>query len=298
MEILKTDNNIFSFAFNDDIFNIVMSEIKNNGSSLIPQPIMIIGQEGAGKTTILQRIYNKCRDRHKIWIDGRSVFSTKDIIGSKYVTEDSLLFIDNIDYYFSRCSYDEQYKLRRILYNEGAPMMIATISKVLPAISEYEAPFFEGLKIVNIKPISKNQISGIFKNEYFYRACALFDLLPPTIKSIYTIFMVLASTESSNEDQKTLLSIFSHRYETLYKVQPSNSQHILNALSLSTAGMKIPEIRNSIGLKTSILTAYLKSLKKNGILSIDSSVKKSSIYSIKDPLFRLWLQNSSPINPR
>lgn len=292
MESQNSANRISSLRINEDIFNTVFSEIKNNEGAKIPQSVIIIGQEGSGKTTLLKRLYKSCPNRPRILIDGRDLFSTSDIVKSNNISNNSIIFIDNMDYYFKRCSYDEQYRLRRYLYNEGAPMMISTISKVLPAISEYEAPFFEGLKNVYIPPIPKEEISVVFGDRYLKRAGALLDLLSPTIKSLITVYNIIKLNKTPNRDQEILLSIFSDKYRTLYQNQPTYSQHILNALGTKTSGMKIPEIRDLIGLKTSILTAYLKSLKKNALIYIDSSIKKNTLYTIKDPLFRMWLNNS------
>lgn len=224
--------------------------------------MIIIGQDGAGKTALIRRLYESCPDRPRKLIDGRNIFSTSDIIESNIISNDSIIFIDNMDYYFKRCSYEEQHRLRRFLYNEGAPMMIVTINKILPAISEYEAPFFEGLKNIYINPISKEDISFICGDRYFNRAIDLLEFLPPTIKSLITVYSIIKLNANPMRDLEILLSIFSDKYRYLYQDQPTYSQHILNALGTSPSGMRIPEIRNLTGLKTSILTAYLKSLKK------------------------------------
>lgn len=292
MESINSDNSLSSIVVNEDAFNAVISEIRNNVDSQIPQPVMIIGQEGSGKTTLLKRLYESCVDRSCIWIDGRNIFSSANIIEAVTLTNNTLMFIDNIDYYFARCSYDEQYRFRRFLYNEGAPMMISTASQVLPAISEYEAPFFEGLKITYINPISNEEMAQILGKILFERAMHLWDLLPPTIKSVLIIHGIIKLNNVLEKDRGILLSLFSAQYRTLYQSQPIYSQHILNALSMTSVGIRIPEIRDLTGLKTSILTAYLKSLKNSDIINVDATIKKNTLYAIKDPLFRLWLQTS------
>lgn len=285
-------NRLSSLIVNEDVFNAVVSEIKNNDGSRIPQSVIIIGEEGSGKTTLLKRLYESCDGKQVIWIDGRNIFSTSDIIDSGNITHDSIIFIDNMDYYFSRCSYEEQYRLRKRLYNEGAPMMIATISRVLSAIYEYEAPFFEGLKTIYVNPISKNDVAFVFEPHYIQRANELLELLPSTIKSLIIVDSIIRLAKVSNEDRDMLLQLFSDKYRSIYQSQPVYSQHILNALGSENSGMKIPEIRKLTRLKTSILTAYLRSLKKNAIINIDYSVRKNAIYSIKDSLFRLWLREA------
>ncbi|MDE7465702.1 MAG: hypothetical protein K2M59_04660 [Muribaculaceae bacterium] len=281
-------------SVNDNILNAVISEIKSNSGSSIPQPVMIIGEQGSGKTILLKRLYNSdiCRGHHKIWIDGRTVFCSDDIISKSSDTGASMVFIDNMDFYLTRCSYEEQFKLRQILYNDGAPMLIGTVRKVLPALTDYEAPFFEGLKNVYIHPIPSHCISRLFDEQDAVRAHSLMSLLPPTIKSLETIYGIIKLNDIPEKDTSILLSIFSDKYRHSYQDLPTNSQHILNAFESFNTPITIPELRYKTGLPTNILTAYLKTLKLLGIIEVDKSIKRNTKYSLRDPLFQLWLQSS------
>lgn len=289
-------NALSSLTVNEDVFNAVRSEIEhNNIGDSIPQPIIVIGNEGFGKTTLLRRLYKVCMGKHIVWIDGRSLFSTADIIERHNLTNDSLLFIDDMDFYFTRCSYEEQFRLRRFLYNEGAPMLIATASRVLPALAEYDAPFFEGLKIIYLNPVSKDDISLLFDGKALERAVSMFDLMSPAVKSVGIIYNIIKLNNNSQTDKDILLSIFSDRYKNLYQRLPANSQNILNTLASNDNGMSIAEIRENSGLPTNVLTAYLKRLRDLGIITADKSIKRNTIYVLKDRLFRIWLAQSSPI---
>lgn len=281
---------ISSLIINEDVYNAVRKEILSNRGARIPQSIMIIGQEGSGKTTLLKRLYLAFPDRKPIWIDGREVFSTSNIVEKSTWGQDSLLFIDNVDFFFNRCSYEEQYRLRRVLYNEGGPMMIASLSKVMPAIAEYEAPFFEGLKNIYIPPL---KLEEILKEDVGFKTARiqnLYALLPPTIHSLMTVAGIMSLNSNPQIDLELLIGIFTNKYKNLYESQPTYSQHLLNALSTERAGLTLPAIRNLTNLSSGTISAYLKSLAKYALISTDSSVKKHTIYSISDPLFFLWLQ--------
>lgn len=291
MSSLKKFNLLPELSVNDNAFNAIILEINSNSESSVPQPVIIIGQNGAGKTTLLKRIYDSdiCRKKSKIWIDGRSIFCSDDIISKVEYPKTSILFIDDMDFFFTRSSYEEQFRLRNFLYNEGAPMMISSVTKILPALTEYEAPFFEGLKNIYLNPISSDDLTGLFNKQDIRRAETLMNLLPPTIRSLRTVYTIIRINKSPDEDLSFLLSIFSEKYQNQYSKLPPYSQHILNALGTVNDGMTIPEIRNNTGLQTNILTAYLSSLKKNGIVNIDKSIKKNARYSIKDPLLKYWI---------
>lgn len=290
----KYNNSLHSFSVNDKVFESLNNEIISNKGSLIPQPIVIIGQQGAGKTTLLKRLYESYPDDKRIWIDGRTIFDSSDIIDNHNISKKNLLFIDDINFYFTRSSYEDQYKLRGFLYNEEAPMMIASMSRIIPAISEYEAPFFEGLKIVYLPPVTENDLSLILDKDIFSRTETLLPLMPPTITSLLTALDLVVRNKNPEEDKERLIDIFSEKYRTLYDSLPLYSQRILNSFGIAEGGMTMPQLKIISGLPTNILSAYLKRLNEIEITSTDKSIKKKSVYFLKDPLFQLWLKNNAP----
>lgn len=294
MSCEKKYSSLANLSFNEVAFKSIISEITNSSGNSIPQPVMLIGESGSGKTILLNRIYNSeiCSERSRVWIDGRYVFSSEEIIARATEKKAAIVFIDDVDFYFTRCDYDEQFRLRRFLYNENAPMMIASVSKILPAFTQYEAPFFEGLKDVFINPISLEDISHIYDGQDFSRASILMDLLPPTVKSLKTVDNIIRLNDSPENDIPVLLSMFSDKYKDVYQRLPTNSQHILNAFEGGSISMTIPELRAKTGLPTSILTSYLKNLRSQNIIKTDKSIRRNTKYFLRDSLFKLWLTKS------
>ncbi len=284
-----------SLVVNADALEAIQSEIASNAESSIPQPVMIIGQEGSGKTTLLRRLYQACAEKICIWIDGRYVFSSDYIIDLCTQRNSSIVFIDDIDYYLSRCSYDEQFKLRRYLYNEGAAMLIASASKVMPALVEYNAPFFEGLKKIYLNSVSKDNFISLFDGSSYERALSMFEVLSPTIKSLKLIYYIIEMNDIPSKDISILISFFSDKFKNIYKNLPTYSQHILNSVGAKDNGMVMSEIREDTKLPTNILSVYLKTLREIGIISADKSIRKNTRYAVKDPLFRIWLTKYYPL---
>lgn len=281
-------------SFNEDALAAIESEIKDNSGSAIPQPMMIVGQYGSGKTTLLKRIYESvlCRKMSKVWIDGRTLFSSEDIISKAVDAGASIMFIDDMDFYLSRCTYDEQFRLRKFLNNEGAPMMIGAVGKVLPALTDYDAPFFEGLKNIYLRPVSSEEVRFVFDDQTAERADLLMSMLPLTVRSLEIVCDIININDIPKNDTAILVLMFSERYRCLYQELPVNSQHILNAFGTDGDPMTMPRLREITGLPTNVLTAYLKNLGLSDIIKIDKSQKRNTKYSVKDPLFRLWLGQS------
>lgn len=278
----------------NDIFRAISSDIEKNAQSDIPQPIVIIGVDGSGKTTLMRQLYDAVDKsaQSAVWIDGRSIFSVKDILDHADTNSNAVVFIDDIDFFFTRCPYEEQYELRGALYNEGAPKLIASAEKILPAFSEYEAPFFEGLKFIYIPPVAiDGPVASLFpKPEEKERAGSLMALLPPTIKSVEIVRNIIHNNDNPDNDMSILVAEYSAQYKQLYWSLPTYSQHILSVIGNTPApGLLLSEIRETTKLPTSVLSIYLRNLCSAGILFVDRRVKKGYKYITRDPLFGEWL---------
>lgn len=113
-------------------------------------------------------------------------------------------------------------------------------------------------------PITDGDLNQIFSKDSIDRASAMFNFVPPTIKSVEIISNIIGEGSNPKDDLDFLLSYYSVIYREIYNNVPTNSQHILNILSNSEKDMTVPDIREASGLTSGILTPYLKSLKKKG----------------------------------
>lgn len=210
-----------------------------------------------------------------------------------------VLLIDNIEYYFERTDNAEQYGLRGKANRNGAPVIVASSKKVLPAFSEYDAAFFDAFKITYIKPLTVSAVQMIPGSYDIYRLERLMAYMPRTIRSLFMAMEVMDKSEDPRNDIKILSDCFSSCYQEKYAAASSQTQRLLSALSLSDSGFTLSEIREIIGQENGKISTYLKLMSDQKLINNEAKTPRGGIYSIIDPLFRLWLLHNTvpaPIN--
>lgn len=208
-------------VINNDIFTSIFSYLLKEDRDKIAQPNLIIGEKGSGKTSLLKRMYFSIENSTKwlkpVFIDGKSLFSTDDIWKFCSQQDDScrtVLLIDNVQYYFERIDNTEQYNLRGKLNKAGAPILIATADKVLPAFTCYESAFFEGFKISYIRPLVVTDYSIFVGYEAdMTRLENLMSYLPKTPRSVQIAAKIIEDSASPEMDIMLLLDYFSFYYQ-------------------------------------------------------------------------------------
>lgn len=88
-----------------------------------------------------------------------------------------------------------------------------------------------------------------------------------------------------------LLDYFSFYYQTKYDGYVVQIQRILSAIARAEDGVCLQEIRQMSQDKGKI-SPYLKLMADRKIIDKTSKTQRGGIYTIADPLFRLWLQTN------
>ena len=250
---LSLDNGIKEEAvvINNDIFTSIFNYLLKENRDKIAQPNLIIGEKGSGKTSLLKKMYFSIENSTKwlkpVFIDGKSLFSTDDIWKFCSQQDDScrtVLLIDNVQYYFERTDNTEQYNLRGKLNKAGAPILIATADKVLPAFTCYESAFFEGFKISYIRPLVVTDYSIFVGYEAdMTRLENLMSYLPKTPRSVQIAAKIIEDSASPEMDIMLLLDYFSFYYQAKYDSYVVQIQRILSAIARPENGVSLQEIR-------------------------------------------------------
>ena len=307
-------------AINEEAFAALRSYLSKEDITKIAQPNLIVGESGCGKTFLIKRLYSIVKENmgntlYPIVIEGKSLFSTDDIweqstlhlniegdndsfdavlkwqeTNSKRV----VLFVDNIQYYFERTDNTEQYGLRGKLNRSGAPIIIASSEKVLPAFTDYDAPFFDGFKITYLKPLTLSAVDEIKDGGYdTNRLEKIMAYMPKTIRSMFIAMGILDKSEDSTNDLAFLSDYFFSHYQEKFDVTSTQTQRILSALSQSESGLTLSEIREITGQGNGKISPYLKLMIDQKQIRKEAKSLRGGIYSIIDPLFKLWLRHNT-----
>lgn len=204
------------------------------------------------------------------------------------------MFVDNVQYYFERTDNTEQYGLRGKLNRSGAPIIIASSEKVLPAFTDYDAAFFDGFKITYLKPLTISAVKEIKDGGYdINRLEKIMADMPKTARSMFIAMGILDKSEDSTNDLAFLSDYFFSHYQEKFDVTSTQTQRILSALSQSDSGFTLSEIREITGQGNGKISPYLKLMIDQKLISKEAKTSRGGIYSIVDPLFKLWLRHNT-----
>lgn len=311
-------------AINEDVFTSLANYLSKEDASKTAQPNLIVGESGSGKTFLMKRLYGRIKEDmgnvlHPIVIEGKTLFSTDDIwiqcvsqldleqgddcfdtilkwqeLHSKRI----VLFVDNVQYYFERTDNAEQYGLRGKLNRAGSPILIVSTEQVLPAFTEYDAAFFDGFKITYLKPLSISAIEDFTKEKYdLVRLENIISYMPKTIRSMFIAIEIMDKSDDSEKDLAFLSDYFFSHYQEKFDGISIQTQRILSALSQSDSGLTLSEIRDITRQDNGKISPYLKLMAEQKLINKEAKTLRGGIYSIMDPLFKLWLRhNTAPIS--
>ena len=303
---------------NEDAYAALLNYLSNEGISKAAQPHLIVGEAGCGKTFLLKRLANgiqKDCSLSPVVMEGKALFATKDIwgqcasqlkIGSAADGFDDILtwqeqnarrvvlFIDNIQYYFARTGNTAHFQLRGKLNRPGAPILIATSEKVLPAFTDYNAAFFDGFRIIYLKQLTLSEgIDAVLKGKAdMNRLGIIMEFMPKTIRSMLIAADLMERSQSAATDLDMLADYFHPYYQAKYDASPMQVQRILSALASADGGISLLEIRGITGQENGKISPYLKLMADHSLIKKEAKTQRGGIYSIADPLFRLWLQRT------
>ena len=279
--------------FNEAVFKAVLHDLEKETKGSAGQPQIIIGAPGSGKSFMLRQLFDTTSAHSGFmptWIDGRTVFSNKDML----IMPDKgrcVLFVDDFHYYLQRTSNEEQFALRGILSETDGPVLVATAPAVMPQLTHYGAALFEEFRIHYLKPLSDNEFKLIIGGDatQLKRAKVLMAYLPKTPGASYMVKEIVYNSQTSEEDVSLLVKRISPLYQNIFDKLLPQQQRVMCALAGATDGLKLSDIRNITGQEAGKISPYITQMLESGLISKETQSTRGAPYRITDTLFNLWL---------
>lgn len=312
--------NINFLTINDGLIASFFDYLKREDVGKPAQPHLIVGGSGSGKTFLLRKLSVMIEEElgaslRPVSIEGKMLFSTDDIWrhcasclqirGGSAAFEDILtwqkehscrvvLLVDNMQYYFNRTKGSEHFSLRGKLNRPGAPVIMATSDKVLPAFTDYNAAFFDGFKISYIRPLAMSDVQAVVaRGTDMGRLEKLLSFLPRTPRSLLVVMGILSVSNDSRTDVALLRDWISPYCQARYDECVGQVQKILSALAQMEDGGTLQDIREMTGDDNGRLSPYLKLMADKGLVGKEAKVVRGGRYTIADPLLKLWLREGN-----
>lgn len=357
-----TDQEIeMSFIARKELFENLLGNVIDNDEQSIPQHLLIIGQRGMGKTSLLVRLAVELKKEKykdffiplvfpeeqynidklsKFWLnsldaladaldreDQNTLVDEIDVRISQLTKVESdkeqstykafkewcnkvgkrpVLLVDNLNLIFDKITVEEQHRLRGILMEKGAPIMVGASSNTMKDTSDYGAPFYDAFDIQYLTKLNLEESLLLLKNlgeitgkseinqslsTNRGRMTALHQLTGGTPRSLTMLFPLISGgfSQEIQDDLEALLDIITPLYKARFEELPPQMQVILDAIALNWDPVSLEELRNSTELTNAKLSPQLKRLVDVGwIQKLKSTKTKGGLYEISERFFNVW----------
>ena len=293
---------------NKDTYNTILDGINRETHNSIPQCYYVSGDLGYGKTTLLHRLGNAidCNLFQPIYIDCilnpiANEEKLEEILPGIISDKRVVFLLDNAHYLLENWSSNELAKLRALIYNPGAPIIVFAGKRVTKVFTDYSAPLYNSVLLFSLNTLTENEQTALIKSackrglQNIQQINQIANSLEPSIL-IMTLIIRAVEKGSQKEEciKKETLSYFNVAYENLLVSLSPNQLLIVVALLKAESSCLLSDIVKETGLKSSDITPQIKRLEEKNLIEIIKWKPKKSLYQIKSKIFKEWykLQNT------
>jgi len=223
-----------------------------------------------------------------------------------------VLLIDNIGLVFSRLDNNKknnqgQWALRKILCENGAPIIVSAGPTVTDDVIRYDMPFYDFFQIHYLKKLSFEEFTELLEN-LADRTQINTDITPlmrketPRLKTLYQftggnprtavmLFKLLVKGFSAdiNDDLDALVDEVTPLYKAKFEELPQQQQIIIDAIAMNWDAIPLKELSMETHLENNQLSPQLKRLIDEGWIETTSAYKaKGNAYFISERFFNIW----------
>ena len=281
--------------------NLVFDIIDSNRPNSIPQHLLVSGNEGAGKTCLVESIASELLSRGyqviKFLYPHCNVVTADDIINKVDVlNNNNYILIDDFDKMLQSLPNDEQYRLRAYLFKKNAPMLIATSTGLYDGFADYRMPFYDAFRVFHIPDLEHEDLADILpkkgyeavkKDEFFL------DVMPKLRGNLNYICTLALALQSSNSVDVAIQSVIAQNdryFRLLFSGLSGMLQRTLYGLAQAGETASSAEVQRLSGLTAANTASGLFRLEKQGIISRVGDKRRNVTYKINDYLLHKWLE--------
>ena len=281
--------------------NLVFDIIGSNRPNSIPQHLLVSGNEGAGKTCLVESLASELLSRGyqviKFLYPHCNVVTADDIINKVDVSNNNnYIIIDDFDKMLQSLPNDEQYRLRAFLFKKNAPMLIATSTGLYDGFADYRMPFYDAFRVFHIPELEhedladilpKKEYEAVKKDEFFL------DVMPKlrgNLNYICTLAIALQSCNSVDVAIQSVIAQNDRYFRLLFSGLSGMLQRTLYGLAQAGETASSAEVQRLSGLTAANTASGLFRLEKQGIISRVGDKRRNVTYKINDYLLHKWLE--------
>lgn len=281
--------------------NLVFDIIDSNRPNSIPQHLLVSGNEGAGKTCLVESLASELLSRGyqviKFLYPHCNVVTADDIINKVDVSNNNnYIIIDDFDKMLQSLPNDEQYRLRAFLFKKNAPMLIATSTGLYDGFADYRMPFYDAFRVFHIPELEhedladilpKKEYEAVRKDEFFL------DVIPKlrgNLNYICTLAIALQSCNSVDVAIQSVIAQNDRYFRLLFSGLSGMLQRTLYGLAQAGETASSAEVQRLSGLTAANTASGLFRLEKQGIISRVGDKRRNVTYKINDYLLHKWLE--------
>ena len=280
---------------------LIFDIIDSNHPNSIPQHLLVSGNEGVGKTFIVEGIASELLSRGfkvtKFLYPHCNVVTADDIINKVDVSNNKYyIIIDDFDKMLQSLSNEEQYRLRAFLFKKNAPMLIATSTGLYEGFSDYRMPFYDAFRVIHIPELEYEDLADILpkkeyaalKNDEIF--LSVLSKLGGNLNYICSLATALQGSNSMDVAIQSVISQNDRYFRLLFSGLSGMLQRTFYGLAQAGETASSAEVQQLSSLTAANTSSGLFRLEKQGIISRVGDKKRNGIYKINDYLLHKWLE--------
>lgn len=206
-----------------------------------------------------------------------------------------LLVVENLDMLMGQISEQDAWALRKVLQDAPTFMLLATAVRKFEALTDHRAPFYEGLRRMELQPLTVSEIEDVWASVAGYlpprpRTQALRVLTGgnPRMVILLARFVDGQSLHGLLDELSGLIDLHTDYFKGSIEALDGQNQRVFLALANlwhpATAGVVAEESR----LDSNTTSTVLARLEKQGRVEVVGKKGKNKLYQLTERLYNIY----------